>query len=175
MHISVISNTQHIKLLILDVDGVLTDGSIYIDADGRESKRFNVLDGQGIRMLQDTGVQVAIISGRTSTAVTARAAELNIQHLYQGVNNKVAAFEMLLQKLALTGDECAFMGDDLIDIAVMRRCALAVAVPDAQHLVCEAAQYITKKSGGKGAVREVCEFIMQVQGNYDKQVALYIH
>ena len=153
-----------VRLAIFDVDGVMTDGTLFIGAQGEAFKAFNILDGHGVKMLQSAGVATAIISGRSSDAVARRAAELAIAHVVQGSSDKVAAFEQLIAGLALAAEQCAFVGDDLPDLAVMRRCGLAVAVANAADAVKSAAHYVTRASGGRGAVREFCELVLRAQG-----------
>ena len=153
-----------IRLAIFDVDGVMTDGTLFIGAEGEDFKAFNILDGHGVKMLQSAGVAAAIISGRSSEAVTRRAAELSIAHVVQGSPDKSAAFDALIASLALSEDQCAFVGDDLPDLPVMRRCGLAVAVANAADPVKSAAHYVTRASGGHGAVREFCELVLDAQG-----------
>jgi 3-deoxy-D-manno-octulosonate 8-phosphate phosphatase (KDO 8-P phosphatase) len=153
-----------IRLAVFDVDGVMTDGTIFIGAQGETFKAFNILDGHGVKMLQSAGVATAIISGRSSEAVARRAAELAIEHVVQGSRDKTAAFDALIATLALSAEQCAFVGDDLPDLPVMRRCGLAVAVANAADAVKAAAHYVTRASGGKGAVREFCELVLRAQG-----------
>ncbi|KMJ54123.1 3-deoxy-D-manno-octulosonate 8-phosphate phosphatase [Vogesella sp. EB] len=162
------------RLLIMDVDGVLTDGRIFITASGEELKAFNTLDGHGLRMLQSTGVQLAIITGRDAPGVAHRARGLGIDHYYAGVHDKRTAFAELLHKTGLTAEDCAYIGDDVIDLPVMSRVGLAVAVPDAPSFVRQHAHFVTGCSGGQGAVRELCELILQAQGNYDRLMAGYL-
>jgi 3-deoxy-D-manno-octulosonate 8-phosphate phosphatase (KDO 8-P phosphatase) len=163
-----------IKLAIFDVDGVMTDGRLIFGDDGQEYKAFNSLDGHGLKMLQSTGVEIAIITGRSSSVVAHRARNLGIAHLYQGVDNKLAAFQILLAKLQLEPEHTAYMGDDVIDLPIMIRCGLAIAVPAAPAVVRQHAHFTTHLSGGNGAVREACEFIMQTQGSYDGVIAHYL-
>ena len=163
-----------IKLIAFDVDGVLTDGTLFIGDDGQEYKAFHSQDGHGMKMLKATGVELAIITGRTSQVVGLRARNLGIQHLYQGVENKLEAFHHLLQTLGIEPGAAAFMGDDVVDLPVMLRCGLAICVPAAPPLVREHAHYITKLHGGQGAVREVCDLIMQAQGTFGHQMAHYL-
>jgi 3-deoxy-D-manno-octulosonate 8-phosphate phosphatase (KDO 8-P phosphatase) len=153
-----------VRLAIFDVDGVMTDGTIFIGAQGEVFKAFNILDGHGVKMLQSSGIAAAIISGRSSEAVVRRAAELSIEHVVQGSPDKSAAFDALVASLDLSADQCAFVGDDLPDLGVMRRCGLAVAVANAVDPVKSAAHYVTRASGGKGAVREFCELVLRAQG-----------
>jgi 3-deoxy-D-manno-octulosonate 8-phosphate phosphatase (KDO 8-P phosphatase) len=153
-----------VRLAIFDVDGVLTDGSLcYADA-GEAMKAFGVHDGHGIRMLRDAGVAAAIMSSRSSGALAARARNLGIELLYQGAADKLAAFSDLLGRCAVSAEACAYVGDDLVDVPVMQRCGLAVAVPDAPAPVRRLAQYVTRARGGRGAVREICEIILHAQG-----------
>ena len=163
---------RSVRLAIFDVDGVMTDGTLYIGAEGESFKAFNILDGHGMKMLQAAGVATAIISGRSSEAVARRAAELAIAHVVQGSSDKVAAFEALIASLDLTAEQCAFVGDDLPDLAVMRRCGLAVAVANAADAVKSSAHYVTRASGGRGAVREFCELVLRAQGQLAAQSAV---
>jgi 3-deoxy-D-manno-octulosonate 8-phosphate phosphatase (KDO 8-P phosphatase) len=162
-----------VRLLVLDVDGVLTDGTLYYSANGEEMKAFNIQDGLGIKMLQASGVEPAIISGRSCRALELRAQNLGIRHLYQGVERKLAAFERLLQELHLEPGQAACMGDDLPDLALLERCVLAVTVPDAPDIVRARAHYVTRRHGGRGAVREACELILEAQDGLRAQLAKY--
>lgn len=165
---------RNIKILIFDVDGVLTDGSLYLGDDGQEYKAFNSLDGHGMKMLKNSGVELAIITGRSSKVVTLRAHNLGITHLYQGVHDKLQAFHELTEKLGIRFEQCAFMGDDVIDLPAMRRCGLAVTVPQAPELVQRHAHYVTRREGGRGAARETCELIMQAQNTLEAQLSVYL-
>ncbi len=162
-----------IKLLILDVDGVMTDGRIIYDANGVESKFFNVKDGHGIKMLQRSGVQVGIISGRESTVVTNRAAELGITLVYQRALNKIGPFEEILKSTGFQDHEVAYMGDDILDVPVMRRVGFAAAPADAVVDVLPHVHFVTRNRGGWGAVREVCDFLLKVQGTWDAVTERY--
>ena len=161
---------KKIKLMAFDVDGVLTDGCLYISGSGEETRVFNTLDRHGLRMLQDAGIIVAFISGRKSNAVVARARDLGIVHVYQSVGKKPAVLQTLCTQLGLSPQDCGFMGDDVIDVGVMRLCGFAAAVAGAHKTALNAADYITQAQGGKGAVRELCDYILQVQGKYDALV-----
>ncbi len=165
---------KKIKLIIFDVDGVLTDGGLYFTEDGTEFKRFNALDGHGIKMLKDNGVEPAVISARASNAVKHRMENLGIVHFYQGQADKVVAFNDLLQKLNLSATEVAYVGDDVIDLPVMTKVGFAVAVANAHDLVKQHADLTTEKLGGNGAVREICDFILKAQGNFDQAMAKYL-
>lgn len=169
-----LSRAKLIKLVAFDVDGVMTDGGLYLSDSGDEFKRFNTLDGLGIKLLKASGVQVAIITGRTSKCVALRAQNLGVEHVYQGVEHKLNALNDLLDKLKLTRDAAAYMGDDVVDLTVLRNVGLAISVPDAPQLVREHANYITQRRGGHGAVREACELIMHAQGTLDGQLAQYL-
>jgi 3-deoxy-D-manno-octulosonate 8-phosphate phosphatase (KDO 8-P phosphatase) len=171
---AVSERAKRTRLLVLDVDGVLTDGSLYICDSGEEFKAFNTLDGHGMRMLKETGVEIAIISGRTSRAVTQRARDLELGFLYQGVSDKLGVFRGLLRERAIDPQASAFMGDDLPDLPCMRHAGFALSVPAAPRLIRENAHYVTKQQGGRGAVREVCELIMQAQGTLEEQFARFL-
>lgn len=149
-----------LRLAIFDVDGVMTDGTLYIGPEGEQVKAFNILDGHGLKMLQAAGVATAIISGRKSQAVAWRARELGIAHVSQGVADKVAEFERLRSSVGCEASACAFMGDDLPDLEVMRLCGLAVSVPNGAEPVRRAAHYVTRAPGGRGAVREFCDLVL---------------
>ncbi len=169
-----LSRAKLIRLMAFDVDGVMTDGGLYLSDSGQEFKRFNTLDGQGMKMLRASGVEIAVITSRTSHCVTKRAQELGIEHLYQGAENKLEAMLNLLNKLKLSRDAAAYMGDDVGDLTVMRHVGLAISVPDAPLVVRENCDYVTQRDGGHGAVREACEFIMSAQGTLDAQLAPYL-
>ena len=163
-----------VKLMIFDVDGILTDGSLHFGPDGEVIKTFNVLDGHGIKLLQQSGVETAIISARQSAIVLRRAADLGIRHVHQGVHDKRAAFEQLLAATAIEQDACGFIGDDVIDLPILSRVGFAASVPNAHPEVRSRVHYVTQASGGHGAVREVCDFILRAQGNYEAALAPYL-
>ena len=165
---------QGIKLLALDVDGVLTDGKLYFSNDGSEMKAFNTLDGHGIKLLRKSGVEVAIITGRTSDLVARRAKDLGITQLVQGREDKLAALHELLKDNAIELQAIAFMGDDYPDLTVMRRVGLAMTVAGALPIMRENAHWQSQHRGGEGAVREACDFIMQAQGTYHRALAEYL-
>lgn len=164
---------QPVRLMIFDVDGVLTDGRIIYQDDGAEIKAFDVRDGHGIKLLQRAGIEVALITGRYCKAVEHRARGLGIGRLYQGIHNKVEAYEKILSETGLGDEEVGYMGDDLIDIPVMRRVGFATAVADAIPHVIPYAHYVARLNGGHGACREVCELILQVQGLWDNVTERY--
>jgi 3-deoxy-D-manno-octulosonate 8-phosphate phosphatase (KDO 8-P phosphatase) len=166
----ILTRTKEIKLVIFDVDGVLTDGSIIIGDDGEEYKAFNSRDGHGMKLLQYTGVEIGIITGRTSQVVEHRMTSLGINHVYQGQRVKLPAFEQMLEHLNLKPEQCAYVGDDWVDLAVMNRVGLAIAVQDADAIVKKHAHWTTPSKGGKGAAREVCELIMEGQGTLQDQI-----
>jgi 3-deoxy-D-manno-octulosonate 8-phosphate phosphatase (KDO 8-P phosphatase) len=169
---AVLERARAVRLAIFDVDGVMTDGTLYIGAQGEAFKAFNILDGHGMKMLQAAGVATAIISGRTSEAVARRAAELAIAHVVQGSADKVADFERLIASLGVAESACSFVGDDLPDLGVMRRCGLAVAVANAVEPIRQAAHYVTRASGGRGAVREFCELLLHARGQLGAAAAV---
>jgi 3-deoxy-D-manno-octulosonate 8-phosphate phosphatase (KDO 8-P phosphatase) len=152
-----------IRLVVFDVDGVFTDGRLYYGADGENLKVFHVHDGQGIKRLLRQGVEIAVISGRDSAAVTRRMQDLGIRHVFQGDEDKLPLFEKLLAKLALDAQQTACVGDDLPDVPLLERAGLAVAVANALPAVRERAHYVTRAEGGRGAVREVCDLILDAR------------
>jgi len=168
-----LNKIRRVKLLILDVDGVLTDGRIIIDDAGAESKNFNVRDGHGLKILMRYGVEVALLTGRRSQAVEHRAAELGIAEVHQGIWNKAEAFAEILQRRNLAPEETAYAGDDVVDIPVLRQVGFAVAVADAVPEVLQVADYVTCCGGGRGAVRELCEVILRAQGFWADVAARY--
>lgn len=163
-----------VELVIFDVDGVFTDGGLYRGDDGQESKRFHAMDGLGLRMLADAGVQLAVITGRTSKVVEHRCAELDIQHVYQGQKDKLNAFENLQKQLNLDAENIAYMGDDIIDMPPMQRVGLAITVPGACTEIAEMAHWVSTRKGGNGAVRDACEFILKSKGLYQQAIARYL-
>ena len=162
-----------IRLLLLDVDGVMTDGGILYDSNGVETKVFNVKDGHGIKMLQRHGIEVGIITGRTSPVVDIRARELGIELVYQGALKKLESYRDAKQKTGLIDSQIAYMGDDVIDVPVMRRVIFAAAPADALIEVRNVAHYVTSCAGGRGAVREVCDLILKGRGLWDEVAARY--
>lgn len=165
---------RHIKLLLLDVDGVLTDGHLYFSNQGDEFKAFSTLDGHGIKMLQKSGVRVGIITGRTSNLVAKRAADLGITLLVQGREDKWDALQEIRQDHPFALEQIAFMGDDWPDLTVMSRVGLALAPTNAHFSVAERAHWISQFAGGKGAVREACDIIMLAQGTFDNVLKPYL-
>ncbi len=163
-----------VRMMIFDVDGVLTDGRVIYMDDGAEIKEFDAQDGHGIKLLQRAGIEVALISGRACRAVEHRALGLGIARVYQGARVKLEPYEQLLADTGLKEHQTGYMGDDLIDIPVMRRAGFAVAVPNGAHHIFPYAHYITRAGGGRGAVREVCEMILQVQGVWGSVMEHYL-
>jgi 3-deoxy-D-manno-octulosonate 8-phosphate phosphatase (KDO 8-P phosphatase) len=153
-----------VRLLTCDVDGVLTDGRVYVDDDGRETKAFHALDGVGIRRLADAGVVVAWITGSPSESVVHRARRLGVEHVFRGSDDKLPAWERLCASLGVAPSACAHIGDDLPDLPLMRACVLAATVPHAPDVVKQHAHYVTSREGGFGAVRELAELILVAQG-----------
>lgn len=165
---------RQIKLLVMDVDGVLTDGSIIINADGSESKQFSVLDGHGIRMWHRAGLHSAIISGRETEATRHRAEQLEIGHLLQGYHEKLPAFEKLLAENGFLAEQVVYIGDDLLDLPIMARAGFAVAVANAVDELKQRAHYVTSRCGGCGAVREVVEHILKAAGKWEQLMQKYL-
>ena len=162
------------RLLALDVDGVLSDGKLYFGNQGEEIKAFNSLDGHGIKMLQGSGVKVAIVTGRTSNIVAQRAKQLGIELVLQGREDKLKALYELTEHLRLDWNAMAYIGDDLPDLAAIIKVGLGISVPNAAKTMAQYSQYVTRLSGGHGAVREVCDLIMQAQGTWDEALAPYL-
>ena len=166
---------EGIRLIIFDVDGVLTDGSLFIGDDGQEYKAFHSKDGHGMVMLQQTGVQIAIITGRTSEVVRIRMASLGIEHVFQGKRDKLPAYDELKAATGLEDAQIAYVGDDVVDLPVMTRVGLAIAVQDAHPLAMQHAHWVTPSGGGRGAAREACELIMDAQGNLKDLLDSYVN
>lgn len=165
---------SRVKLIAFDIDGVMTDGGLCYTDDGRELKIFSVQDGLGLKLLQRGGIELAIVTGRSSGVVAARAADLGIEHVFQGVADKRETVGGLLARLCFHWPECAFMGDDLIDLPVMMQCGLAIAPANARPVVRERAHMVMDSSGGHGAVREAAEFILAAQGKLENLFAAYL-
>jgi len=170
----IMEKASGVRLVIFDVDGVLTDGSLFIGDDGQEYKAFNSRDGHGMKMLQASGVDIGIITGRTSQVVKYRMDSLGIKHVYQGQQDKLPAFESLLQQLGLVPAQVAYVGDDVVDLPILIRAGLAIAVQDAHPLVKRHCHWITPSTGGRAAARDVCELIMQAQGTLESQLSRYL-
>jgi len=170
----ILEKAKQIELVILDVDGVLTDGGLFLGDDGQQYKCFNSKDGHGMRMLQDSGVRIAILTGRVSNVVRLRMEELGIDLVMQGHRAKLPAYEELLQQTGYLPEQIAYVGDDVVDLPVMTRVGLAVAVADAHELVRRHAHWTTSLGGGRGAVREVCELLMEAHGSLDDQLGQYL-
>lgn len=170
----ILAKAAQIKLIIFDVDGVLTDGSLFIGDDGEEYKAFHSRDGHGMKMLRATGVEIGIITGRTSNVVRHRMESLGIHHVYQGQLEKLPAFQQLTSKLGIDPQQVAYVGDDVVDLPILTRVGLAVAVADAHPLVKRHAHWITPCGGGQGAARDICELIMEAQGTLDASLQHYL-
>ncbi len=170
----ILEKAKHIKLVIFDVDGVLTDGSLFYGDDGQEYKAFNSRDGHGMKMLIKTGVTIGIITGRTSDVVSHRMNNLGVEHIYQGKLEKLPSYEELRDTLGLEDQQIAYVGDDVVDLPVMLRVGLAIAVQDAHPLVLKHAHWQTAHGGGRGAARDVSEFIMEAQGTLDAALQYYL-
>ena len=170
---ALLARASRVKLAVFDVDGVLTEGRLYYGPNGEELKVFNTLDGFGLKMLQDSGVELAIISGRASEALARRAKDLKITQLFMGVTDKREVFEHLLQNMSINAIEVAGLGDDVIDLPFLSRCGFAACVPAAPHYMRTEVHYTTFAEGGRGAVREFCEIIMQARGTLDAALGKY--
>lgn len=170
----ILKRAAGIELVVFDVDGVLTDGRLFYGDDGQEYKAFHSRDGHGMKMLHRSGVEVAIITGRTSKVVEHRMANLGIDRVYQGQKDKLPAFERLIAEVGLRPAQVAYVGDDVVDLPVMLRVGLAIAPADAHPLVCRHAHWQTPHGGGLGAARDVCELIMEARGSLDAQLAQYL-
>ena len=160
----ILDRAARIKLVVFDVDGVLTDGSLYLGDDGQEYKAFNSKDGLGMKMLQASGIDIGIITARTSDVVRIRMESLGIRHVYQGRQQKLPALQELKQKLQLSDEQIAYVGDDVVDLPIMRRVGLAITVQDAHKMAIKHAHWQTRAAGGRAAAREVCELLMEAQG-----------
>ena len=174
MTAELIARAQRVRLIAFDVDGVMTDGTLFLADDGQEYKGFNSLDGHGLKMLKASGVELAIITGRSSRVVAHRAKNLGIDIIHQGAHDKLAVYEALCRELDIACDTTAYMGDDVVDLPVMRRAGLAITVPAAPDLVKAHSHLTTVREGGHGAVREACEFLMRAQGTLDAAMAPYL-
>ena len=170
---AVLGRARQVRLLLLDVDGVLTDGTITYGTDGIETKSFHTQDGLGLRLLQESGVAAGIITARASEAVLRRAAELGFEHVVQGAADKLSAFEAILRETGLRPPQAAYMGDDWMDVPLLNRVGLAVAPANAVAEVRLRVHYTTERPGGCGAVREVCDLILEAQGNLDRMFARF--
>jgi 3-deoxy-D-manno-octulosonate 8-phosphate phosphatase (KDO 8-P phosphatase) len=170
----ILDKAAKIELVIFDVDGVLTDGSLFYGDDGQEYKAFNSKDGHGMVMLRELGIQIGIITGRSSEVVRIRMASLGVAHVYQGQRDKLPAYEKMKGDLSLSDEQIAYVGDDVVDLPVMSRVGLAIAVADAHDLVCERADWRTRYPGGRGAAREVCELLMRGRGVYERELQRYL-
>ncbi len=170
----VLERAAAVRLTIFDVDGVLTDGRLFFDHDGHEYKAFHARDGHGLKLLHHSGVETAVISGRTSRSVALRCDSLGIRHVYQGYEDKLAALDALQKTLGIELTQIAYVGDDVLDLPVMRRVHLAIAVQDAHFAVKQYAHWVTETPGGLGAAREVCDLIMHAQGTFDDVIGRYL-
>ena len=171
----VLALAAQVKLLLFDVDGVLTDARLIIGDDGQEYKAFNSRDGHGIKMLQRNGVATGIITGRTSEVVKHRVQDLGIKYVHQGCKEKHPVYLQLISELGLQPEQTAYVGDDVVDLPIMLEVGLAIAVQNAHPLVKEYAHWITPSIGGYGAAREACEMIMYAQGTYQAEMQKYLH
>lgn len=162
----VMSLAKNIKLALFDVDGVLTDGSLHYGENGEQIKVFNALDGHGLKMLQQSGIHVGIITARNSEALRSRMSDLKIEHCFLGVDNKLEVFNRLIAQLNLKPDQCAFTGDDVIDLGVMQQCGLKLSVANGHFIVKQIADWVSPFKGGDGAARSVCDILLYSQNSY---------
>jgi len=166
-------NLKDIQLLLLDVDGVLTDGSIIYSDAGSEIKEFNVKDGFGIKLVMAAGIKVGLVTGRSSEALDRRCRDLGIDFIYDGAQHKARLLDKIITDTGTGADDTAFIGDDLPDIPLMRRIGLPIAVADAHELVRDCADWVTSAPGGRGAVREVCDALLKARGEWEKMLERY--
>jgi len=171
----IIEKAKKIKLVVFDIDGVMTDGSLFFGDDGQEYKAFNSFDGHGLRMLQECGVKVAVITGRKSKVVEHRMKDLGVTLIYQGYRDKTPAFEALLEEVKLPLDEITYVGDDVVDLPIMSQLNFAIATHNAHPFVKQHAHWITPRSGGRGAARDVVEFILNAKGLLEDKLNSYLH
>ncbi|MEE4242625.1 MAG: HAD hydrolase family protein [Desulfopila sp.] len=169
------ARAEQIQLLLLDVDGVLTDGTLLFSPEGQESKGFNTQDGFGIRLLQDAGIDVGVITARSSLAVTARCSNLKMRYVYQGKNNKLEAYNSILKESGLKPFQISYMGDDWLDLVLLKRVGLAAAPANAVVEVQQEVQYVTVRNGGNGAVRELCDLILKAKGVHHQLLQTYMN
>lgn len=168
------TKAKKIKLLLLDVDGVLTDNRLIYGDDGQEYKAFYTRDGHAMVLIQKSGIDIGIITGRTSKLVEKRMQDLKVKHLYQGVPDKLPTFESLMQQLGLHTEEVAYMGDDILDLPILRRVGLAACPADSDPEVLSRVDFISQHPGGRGAVRELCEYIMKAQNTWQAHLDFYL-
>ncbi|WP_044407286.1 KdsC family phosphatase [Thiomicrospira microaerophila] len=168
------AKANKIKLLLLDVDGVLTDNRLIYGDDGQEYKAFYTRDGHAMVLIQKSGIDIGIITGRTSELVKKRMQDLKVKHLYQGVPDKLPTFEALMAKLGLSLDQVAYMGDDILDLPILRRVGLSACPKDSDPEVLSRVDFVSQFDGGRGAVREFCEFIMKTQGHWQTHMDFYL-
>jgi len=168
------AKAARLRLMAFDVDGVLTDGTLLFTPNGDEIKAFSSLDGHGLKMLTEAGIEVAIITGRSSRMVELRAANLGIAHLFQGVDDKRAVMRVLREQLGISVEQSGYMGDDVVDLPVLRDCGFSASVSDGHAFVHEHVDFVTAHGGGRGAVRELCDFILAAQGKLDAMLDGYL-
>ena len=171
----ILDKAKKIELVIFDVDGVMTDGSLFLGDDGQEYKAFNSLDGHGMRMLQEAGIRAAIITGRKSNVVEHRMKDLGVTRVFQGYRDKIPAYEALMADIGLEKEQVAYVGDDVVDLPIMTRVGFAIAVQDAHPYVKKHAHWITQNKGGQGAVRDVCELVLEARGLLAQTLESYLY
>lgn len=171
---SAAARARKLRFMAFDVDGILTDGKLYFGDNGEEMKAFNTLDGQGLKLLQRDGIEIAFISARRAKLVALRAANLGIDRVEQGVEDKLACFDRMRAEMGLERDQCGFMGDDLPDLRILTRCGFAATVPRSPEAIRSRAHYVSTLGGGEGAVREVADFILEARGSLERLVAEFL-
>ncbi len=171
---SAVSAASQVRLMGFDVDGVMTDGSLYFTPNGEELKVFSSLDGHGLKMLQTAGIEIAVISGRSSRALELRAANLGIRELHMGVEDKRACMLSLLEARRLPANAAGYMGDDVVDLPILRVCGFSAAPADAHEFVRRHVCHVARNAGGRGAVREICDFLLASQGRLDAMLSAYL-
>ena len=173
-HTDARARAHPLRLMAFDVDGILTDGTLYLNDSGEEIKAFNTLDGLGLKLLQQDGIEIALITARRSRVVELRAANLGIERIHQGVDDKLDCYDKMRRELGLQWRECAYMGDDLPDLRILTRCGFAATVPEAPEAVRSRVHYVSEASGGRGAVREVAEYLLGARGALDRAIERFL-
>jgi len=171
---SALSRARRVRMMVFDVDGVMTDGRLWYGPAGEQLKAFHVMDGHGLKMLASSGIETAILSGRSSRALGRRAADIGIRHVLSGIEDKRSGMQDLLRRARLDAAVVGYMGDDVVDLPAMRRCGFACAPATAHPLVRRHAHYVARREGGQGAVREVCEYLMRAQGTLAAALGAYL-
>lgn len=170
----VLQRVRQLRLMAFDIDGIMTDGRLYMTESGEEMKAFHTLDGQGLKLLMESGVEVALLTARRSTIVERRSSELGIRMLRQGLSDKLAAIREIQSDLDISMDQSGYAGDDIVDLPILSRCGFSATVPDAPESIRSRVHYVTRKRGGMGAVREICELVLKSQGNLENAINQFL-